>query len=72
MFYEELFVKCISQNPTEPGIGKKKYPPITYEYAQEEIAAKAGIQIASSSGGDDVAMLQVLSSSPLSLSKSLH
>ena len=47
----------IFQNPTEPGIAKKKYPPLTYEYAQEEIAAKAGIQIASSAG-DDVAMLQ--------------
>ena len=39
------------QNPTEPGIAKKKYPPITYEYAQEEIAAKAGIQIAGGSSG---------------------
>ena len=35
----------IFQNPTEPGIAKKKYPPITYEYAQEEIAAKAGIKV---------------------------
>lgn len=30
----------IFQNPTEKGIAKKQYPPITYEYAQEEIAAK--------------------------------
>ena len=25
---------------------KKKYPPITFEYSQEEIAAKAGIKVA--------------------------
>ena len=24
---------------------KKKYPPITFEYSQEEIAAKAGIKV---------------------------
>ena len=30
----------IFQNPLEKGIDKKHYPPITYEYAQEEIAAK--------------------------------
>ena len=35
----------IFQNPLEKGIDKKHYPPITYEYAQEEIAAKAGINI---------------------------
>ena len=33
----------IFQNPLEKGIEKKTYPPITYDYAQEEIAAKAGI-----------------------------
>jgi hypothetical protein len=27
------------------GIDKKKYPPITYDYSQEEIAAKAGINM---------------------------
>ena len=27
--------------------GKKKYPPITFEYSQEEIAAKAGIKVSS-------------------------
>ena len=27
------------------GIDKKKYPPLTYDYAQEEIAAKAGINM---------------------------
>ena len=27
------------------GIEKKKYPPLTYHYAQEEIAAKAGINM---------------------------
>ena len=30
----------VFQNPKEKGIEGKKYPPITYEYAQEEIAAK--------------------------------
>ena len=45
------YATCKFQNPTEPGIAKKKYPPITYEYAQEEIAAKAGIQIAGGSSG---------------------
>ena len=35
----------IFQNPLEKGIEKKHYPPITYEYAQEEIASKAGINI---------------------------
>ena len=30
----------VFQNPKEKGIAKKRYPPITYEYAQEEIAAK--------------------------------
>ena len=30
----------VFQNPKEKGIAKKQYPPITYEYAQEEIAAK--------------------------------
>ena len=35
----------VFQNPKEKGIESKKYPPITYEYAQEEIAAKAGIKV---------------------------
>ena len=35
----------VFQNPKEKGIDSKKYPPITYEYAQEEIAAKAGIKV---------------------------
>ena len=30
----------VFQNPKEKGINKKQYPPITFEYAQEEIAAK--------------------------------
>ena len=30
--------------------GKKKYPPITFEYSQEEIAAKAGIKVRIKSG----------------------
>ena len=30
----------VFQNPQEKGIAKKRYPPITFEYAQEEIAAK--------------------------------
>ncbi len=44
-------------NPKEPGIDKKKYPQINYEYAQEEIAAKAGINI-DHAGSSDVALLQ--------------
>ena len=47
----------VFQNPKEHGIDKKKYPPITYEYAQEEIAAKAGIKV-DSAGGADMALLQ--------------
>jgi hypothetical protein len=39
-------------------LDKKKYPPITYEYAQEEIAAKCGVKVDSSQGGD-MASLQV-------------
>lgn len=46
----------IFQNPLEKGIDKKHYPPITYEYAQEEIAAKAGINI-QNVDSSDVAML---------------
>merc|ERR1711935_147501 len=42
----------IFQNPLEKGIEKKHYPPITYEYAQEEIAAKAGINIQSGDATD--------------------
>jgi len=42
----------IFQNPLEKGIDKKHYPPITYEYAQEEIAAKAGINIQSGDATD--------------------
>ena len=33
----------VFQNPKEKGINKKQYPPITFEYAQEEIAAKGTI-----------------------------
>ena len=50
----------IFQNPTEPGIDRKKYPPITYEYAQEEIAAKAGIQIAGGSSGGELNLTAVI------------
>ena len=38
-------------------LDKKKYPPITFEYAQEEIAAKAGIKVDTAAGGD-MALLQ--------------
>jgi len=47
----------VFQNPKEKDIEKKKYPPITYEYAQEEIAAKAGVKVDSAQGGD-MALLQ--------------
>jgi hypothetical protein len=47
----------VFQNPTDPNIGRRKYPPISYEYAQEEIAAKAGINM-ENVGSSDVAMLQ--------------
>jgi len=47
----------VFQNPKEKGIDKKKYPPITFEYAQEEIAAKAGIKVDTAAGGD-MALLQ--------------
>ena len=33
----------VFQNPKEKGIAKKQYPPITFEYAQEEIAAKGNL-----------------------------
>ena len=46
----------IFQNPLEKGIDKKVYPPITYEYAQEEIAAKAGINIQSGDSTDVAAL----------------
>ena len=48
----------VFQNPKEKGIDSKKYPPITYEYAQEEIAAKAGIKVDTAGGGADMALLQ--------------
>jgi kinesin family protein 1 len=41
----------------ESGIEKKKYPPLTYDYAQEEIAAKAGINMDQAGSATDVAML---------------
>lgn len=47
----------VFQNPLEPGVNKKQYPPVSYEYAQEEIAAKAGINF-SHAGSGDVALLQ--------------
>ncbi|QQP52766.1 Uncharacterized protein FKW44_005013, partial [Caligus rogercresseyi] len=47
----------VYQNPTEKGISSKKYPPLTYEFAQEEIASKAGINM-DNAGSTDVAMLQ--------------
>lgn len=47
----------VFQNPKEKGIEKKVYPAITYEYAQEEIAAKAGINM-DHAGSTDLAMLQ--------------
>ena len=48
----------VFQNPKEKGIDSKKYPPITYEYAQEEIAAKAGIKVDTAGGNADMALLQ--------------
>merc|ERR1719481_2087167 len=49
----------VFQNPKEHGIDKKKYPPITFEYSQEEIAAKAGIKVDGQSGSSsDMALLQ--------------
>ena len=49
----------VFQNPKEHGIDKKKYPPITFEYSQEEIAAKAGIKVDGGSGSSsDMALLQ--------------
>ena len=44
----------VYQNPKEANADKKKYPAITYDYAQEEIAAKAGIDMsaADSNTGD--------------------
>ncbi len=47
----------VFQNPRDPGISKKQYPPITYEYAQEEIASKAGINV-DHAGSNDVVLLQ--------------
>merc|ERR1719500_571459 len=48
----------VFQNPKEHGIDKKKYPPITFEYSQEEIAAKAGIKVDGQSGSSsDMALL---------------
>lgn len=47
----------VFQNPRESGIDKKKYPPITYDYAQEEIAAKAGIKFDTTGSATDVAQL---------------
>ncbi len=52
---EEIAVKKIRGSLF---LDKKKYPPITYEYAQEEIAAKCGVKVDSSQGGD-MASLQV-------------
>ncbi len=46
----------VFQNPLEKGIDKKVYPPITYEYAQEEIAAKAGINIDNADSTDVAAL----------------
>lgn len=40
----------VFQNPTERDKTKMKYPEITFEYAQEEIAAKSGIDMGSSDG----------------------
>ena len=48
----------VFQNPQEKGIDKKAYPPISYEYAQEEIAAKAGINV-DHAASNDVALLHV-------------
>ena len=39
------------------GIDKKKYPPLTYDFSQEEIAAKAGINMENAGSATDVAML---------------
>ncbi|TRY68620.1 hypothetical protein TCAL_12159 [Tigriopus californicus] len=52
------------QNPNEPGIDKKKYPPINFEFAQEEIAAKAGININQPGMGDGVLPEQLIECMP--------
>ena len=43
-FHYLVYIATLGRS-LEKGIDKKHYPPITYEYAQEEIAAKAGINI---------------------------
>lgn len=48
----------VFQSPKESGIDKKKYPPITYDYAQEEIAAKAGIKLDNAGSSTDVSLLK--------------
>ena len=40
----------VFQNPSERDKTKDKYPLITFEYAQEEIAAKSGIDMNTDSG----------------------
>ncbi len=46
----------VFQNPLEKGVDKKKYPNVTWEYAQEEIATRAGVNI-THAGSNDVALL---------------
>ena len=38
----------VYQNPKEAAKSKKTYPNITYEYCQEEIAARSGIDMSGS------------------------
>jgi hypothetical protein len=38
----------VFENPKEAAKSGKKYVPVTYEYAQEEIAAKQGVDVSSS------------------------
>ncbi|CAG0885568.1 unnamed protein product [Darwinula stevensoni] len=47
----------VYQNPKEANADKKKYPQITYDFAQEEIAAKAGIDMSAADSNTDMALL---------------
>ncbi|XP_037069265.1 kinesin-like protein KIF28P isoform X2 [Pollicipes pollicipes] len=47
-------------NPLEAKQSKKKYPSITYEYAQEEIASKNGLKMDNTGNTDQVALQEDL------------
>ncbi|CAG0919052.1 unnamed protein product [Notodromas monacha] len=48
----------VFQNPKEAAKSGKKFVPITYEYAQEEIAAKQGLDVSATDASADAAALQ--------------